>query len=364
MHSIPADPVAVTPQWLTQVLRDGGALQEATVTAVIPEQLGTGRGFTGTVLRLRLDYDQEEQGAPGTLVAKFPNSNPTVRAALHAVGFYEREIGFYTHVAPASRLRTPRCYYSALDATTAENIILLEEISDARPGDNVGGCTPAEAELIARELAAFQGAWWDHPRLAEFTCFPLASPQLFQMIEQTYTAAWDGILAKYRDQLPGRFLELGSRFRGNVVAVRTEQSRRPWTIVHGDFRLDNMLFGATGSTQPLAVVDWQRSGRERGPSDLAYFMAGSLPTDVRRAIETRILETYYGALTDHGVGDYSLAECRRDYRLGMLNSLYVAVRAGALLDLSSPRGQELFDVIVSRCLAALEDHRLEELLVS
>ena len=35
------------------------------------------------------------------------HGNPTVRAALHAVGLY-------THVAPASRLRTPRCYYSAL----------------------------------------------------------------------------------------------------------------------------------------------------------------------------------------------------------------------------------------------------------
>ena len=88
-----------------------------------------------------------------------------------------------------------------------------------------------------------------------------------------------------------------------------------------------------------------------------------IPTSRRHHAFARHAATTVPSPT-RGYGTTLLAECRRDYRLGMLNSLYVAVRAAARVDLSSPRRQELFGAIVSRRLAALEDHGLEEFLVS
>ena len=47
---------------------------------------------------------------------------------------------------------------------------------------------------------------------------------------------------------------------------------RPWTIVHGDFRADNLLFGG----ERVVVVDWQTVGLGPGTADLSYLLGASL----------------------------------------------------------------------------------------
>ena len=44
-------------------------------------------------------------------MAKFSATHPEVRAAVHSMGFYEREIGFYRELAADCPVRTPRCYF-------------------------------------------------------------------------------------------------------------------------------------------------------------------------------------------------------------------------------------------------------------
>ena len=73
---IPTHPSELTPGWLTGILRDCGTLDKATVTAISSEVLGTGRGFTGQVMRLHLDYDRLEPTAPCSLIAKLPAADP------------------------------------------------------------------------------------------------------------------------------------------------------------------------------------------------------------------------------------------------------------------------------------------------
>lgn len=47
--------------------------------------------------------------APSSLLAKFSAQNPENRAAVHSMGFYEREIGSYLEFASDCPVRTPRC---------------------------------------------------------------------------------------------------------------------------------------------------------------------------------------------------------------------------------------------------------------
>ena len=53
-------------------------------------------------------------------------------------------------------------------------------------------------------------------------------------------------------------------------------------LVHGDYRLDNMLFGESGADRPLTVVDWQTVTWGPAMTDVAYFLGCALPDDVRR----------------------------------------------------------------------------------
>ena len=54
------------------------------------------------------------------------------------------------------------------------------------------------------------------------------------------------------------------------------------TVVHNDFRLDNMLFSDAADRAPLTVVDWQTVGLGRGPGDIAYFLGSSFPDAATR----------------------------------------------------------------------------------
>ena len=52
--------------------------------------------------------------------------------------------------------------------------------------------------------------------------------------------------------------------------------------MHGDYRLDNMLFGQPGADRPLTVVDWQTVTWGPAMTDVAYFLGCALADDVRR----------------------------------------------------------------------------------
>ena len=69
------------------------------------------------------------------------------------------------------------------------------------------------------------------------------------------------------------------------------------TPVHGDFRLDNMLFhpDPTGA-RPLIVVDWQTVQLGLGPSDVAYFLGNAFDAEVRRGCEEALVRRYHDAL--------------------------------------------------------------------
>ena len=46
----------------------------------------------------------------------------------------------------------------------------------------------------------------------------------------------------------------------------------PHTIIHGDYRLDNLFFGTDESDYELAVIDWQIASRGGAAYDVAYFI--------------------------------------------------------------------------------------------
>ena len=143
---IPISPEDLTSEWLTEALREGGAINQVRVTSVATEVMGDEEGLTGTgqMARLRLTFDRAEADAPQSLVAKLSSPDPVHRAELHALEMYEREVRFYQELANQVALRTPRCFYSALDRETGLCVLLLEDLAPIRSGgDNYALCSLA-----------------------------------------------------------------------------------------------------------------------------------------------------------------------------------------------------------------------------
>ena len=128
----------------------------------------------------------------------------------------------------------------------------------------------------------------------------------------------------------------------------------PRTIVHGDFRLDNIFFGHPDGS-PLAVIDWQIANRGRGVFDVAYFLCSSLEADVRKANEMRLLHLWHDIVIDGGAKGYSFDQALYDYRAGiLLCNLYTVIGVGSM-DAANERGLALQKAWVRRRGAALEE---------
>ena len=106
MSAFPAYPDAVTAEWLTERLRDGGVLDSGQVTEIRWQPIGTGQ--VGDSVRVTLEYDGGQ--GPATLAGKFPAADATSRGTAAAFGLYAKEVGFYRDLAPRLPVRVPRTY--------------------------------------------------------------------------------------------------------------------------------------------------------------------------------------------------------------------------------------------------------------
>src|SRR5947209_8757286 len=121
----------------------------------------------GDCLRLGLSYDRDGAG-PSSLVAKLPSGDENSRAAAAAVRAYEIEVNFYRHLQSGLQMRTPRCYYASLDLDTNDFVLLLEDISAGRQGDQLAGCTADRAAVAVAELPGLHAPHWGDPALERF----------------------------------------------------------------------------------------------------------------------------------------------------------------------------------------------------
>ena len=140
-----------------------------------------------------------------------------------------------------------------------------------------------------------------------------------------------------------------------------EVASGPRTFVHGDFRLDNMFFGAVDKDD-VAVFDWQASGLGGAVYDVGYFLGASVTTEVRREIERETLAEYHDIVCRMGAKDFSFDDCWRLYRQSMLTGLVVPVLMCGSLNLTDERIRQLAELVLQRRLAAIDDLDAGELL--
>ncbi|MGI8551127.1 MAG: hypothetical protein ACR2PL_10155 [Dehalococcoidia bacterium] len=360
----PLAPSELTAEWLTRVLREGGRLSTARVTSFATRVVGEGVGFVGQLARIRLQYDRPEAAAPSSLVGKFPSPNEGARQTAAIFGVYAREVGFYQDLGDTVVMGTPRCYYAAITLDRSGFLLLLEDLDNGRFGDQVTGCSPAEARLILAELAKLHAQWWNSPTLEGFPWMTKGTDLVRGTIQAAYAATWPVFLERFREELTPRALEHSPALGQRLLPLLDRYDQRTYfTFAHSDFRLDNIFFPAAGEERRIVVVDWQGSLRAwSGAYDVAYFLGTSITTEALRAHRTELIQGYHQALESLGVGDYPYDQFYQDCREGLLFAFaIIGVIAGGMLDIVNERAVDLYKSFFSRLLAAIEDENAWEL---
>jgi hypothetical protein len=324
------------------------------VTGVEAALIGEGVGFLGRVARARLTYDADPAAAPASLIVKFPAADPTAKGIGVALRFYENEIRTYGHVTGQVPFRTPKSYYADMRVDSNEFILLLEDMAPARIGDQIAGCSAADAASIVPQLAAFHARFWESPLLEQFSWMPYYNDPCHHHAQDSYRQAWPPFQTFVGDRLPASVRKACEWLNDNVVHLQDLLSEPPITVMHGDFRLDNLVFPSANASD-LVVLDWQITSRGRGAFDLGYFLCTSLSPQDRAAQERALIRSYVDALAAGGVRGYGVDECMRDYRLTALFCMVYTVILIGSLDVGNERGLALFNALLERNVAALVD---------
>ena len=328
---------------------------QAVITDVRQEQLTGGDSFNATMLRLYLTYDQPTTTAPQTLVAKLPTLETELHDRAQVFQPGSRENWFYRSGADSSPMHVPRCYLNESDSSTGESVLLLEDLAPASPGRWLAGATLDQADLALDSLARLHAHWWgqdDSKEIRELNhLLSGTSTDETDLVQDLFNSAWPQFVSQMGVALPDDIHRFGDAIVGNIKLVDDLSDQGPPTLVHGDYRLDNMLFGKIDNGSICWVVDWEDVFFGSGMIDVTWFLGGCLLVE-HSQYESDLLRHYYQTLIDEGVKDYTWGQCYDDYRRNMCSSFVQGVLSANIDRDAGEYVQQLSHVISERFIAA------------
>ncbi|HVR91804.1 MAG TPA: phosphotransferase [Novosphingobium sp.] len=335
MGEFPAHPDNVEPEWLAGKLRDAGVLSDAAITSLRWEPIGTGQ--VGDSVRYHVEYDRSDAG-PATIAGKFPAADPTSRSTAAAFSLYRKEVGFYRELHPSLEIRVPRPLAAELAENGVDFILLFEDLGPARGGNQLAGCTIEDARVAIVQAAELHAPSWGNAALTGLGWLH-SGPEVTSQIKALYPQAQASFRERYDGLLAPELMQTCADLAAASDLWFGRETKVP-CLVHGDFRLDNMLFDIKGGAEPIAVLDWQTIQTGSGLTDIGYFLGCGIGSSLRRAHEDELLALYIEemgrrgvALTRTGIWDL--------YRIGALHGLSTAVFSAAFVE-RTVRGDENF----------------------
>jgi len=349
MIEVPTSTQAITIDWLTRTLKEAGHLR-GSITELKLETIGEGVGLMGELARCHLAYDGPES-LPATIIAKCAAQNENIEVA-KVLDFYNREVNFYNHIGQDCPMRVPQSFYGAVNQTTYDCVVLMEDLGSASSRDQLVGASTEEVYSAIREIAKLHAGWWGKADLSPWMYDMMSVDESLRMQALIYQPAVESAIEKFDYLLDATTKAVLRKVGENFPEFWAKNLSPVETFLHGDYRQDNMLYPA-GESEAI-VMDWQISGRGQPVFDIAYFMCQSVPSEIRADIERDLLSFYSAQLAELGV-DYPSDQCFEDYRRLVLGCLIYPVTVCGTLDLSNERGKALGESMMKRNLTAIED---------
>ncbi|MEM7139767.1 MAG: phosphotransferase [Actinomycetota bacterium] len=362
---IPSSPRELTPEWVTDAMRGAGALPAGRVSEIEIRALGDGgTGFTGDTVRVVLTYEGAD-GAPGTLIAKFPTADRQNRVMLEQFDAYAREIRFYREFAHRMPCPTPTYLGSDYDVDGAKKTgPRMSKVIDALPDviqlaitkdvtkfmrgtkrryalliEDLGAGTtvydlsspPDDDQLAAAldVLASVHAAFWEDPSIVGSDVFrPVitTTPGLYQTVGRKRCLGM--ARERWADWFSG---DEEAAVSGALDGLRDDVAilNQPRTMIHGDPRSDNILYTDTGQ---VVLLDWALASHANPGFDVGYLLSSCLTAE-RLGSRAALVDGYRDSLAARGV-----SIDRDELRRGV-DATYRALAVQILLSIAVLQGE-------------------------
>ncbi|BBY61050.1 DUF7064 domain-containing protein [Mycolicibacterium sarraceniae] len=326
-------PSDLTAEWLAATIG-------APVTGFSIDRIGTGQ--MSECYRIGLTYGDGDDG-PASVVLKVAATDPTSRQTGLALGLYEREVKFYSDVAPGLGGPIAECYHTAYDPETGVFALLLDDAAPAEVGNEILGATIDDAVLALTQLGRLHAPVIGSESLSDAEWLTRPAPLNQALVGQL----WAGFADRYGDAITPNQRLVCERLVAGFDAYLAEESGsdRVKGLVHGDYRLDNMLFGRPGSRRDLTVVDWQTVTWGPAMTDVAYFIGCAVGIEDRRARYDDLLRAYHQGLGPDS--PLTLDDVRDGVRRQSFAGVMMAVVSSMLVE-RTDRGDRMFLTMLDR----------------
>jgi aminoglycoside/choline kinase family phosphotransferase len=289
-----------------------------------------GPSLLGRLARARLTYAAPGCGPPSAIV-KFQARTSDWEAQIY-------------RLLSGAGVRSVPQLFGAFEHGT----LIMEDLSPARPGAQVQGCTVRQACDVLAILAEIHGCFWDDPRV------PSMPPKRFAaVIDVNMMQCLEPFEHRYRDLLGDRAADFYWLWR-NAETVAAHRLSEPATLFHGDVHAENLLFSKDRKRGPV-LIDWQLAGRGLAANDISFFLVKSLTVEERRANEARLLRGYYEMLPERPRATYTFDRLVLDYRACVTRSMISAIMLVGPRFADRPDREDLADVLARRVTAAVRD---------
>jgi len=328
--------VGISAEYLAQHLGVSG-LKVESVTPI-----GTGQMAES----YRVSFAAGSHGQlPPSVVVKVPSQSESSRAASRITRCYELETGFYTHVRSLVGVSAPNCLHVWFDAPSDDFVLVLEDIVSGKQGDQLSGASVEQARAAIDELVLLHAPLWNSPQLNTLSWMPRHTMESSQGTRDLLRSVFAGFTSRFESRVGAEVLELGAQLVANIDGYDRAFPNNE-TIVHRDFRLDNLLFTETSHGTQVKVVDWQTASISSGATDLAYFIGASFAPEQRRLVENELVHRYHDGLTQSGIS-MSWTEVWDQYRLFATSGYIMAIVASMLVK-QTERGDAMFAAMANR----------------
>ena len=329
------DPATIDADWMQRALAAGGASDGPALGKVVVEDLGSATNAFGRLLRCHLTTEGGLAADPATVIVKLPTVNRRAFRFAKWMSMHERECLYYRRVAQHAHIRSPALLYGDFDAATHRFVLVLEDLRDLEVPAQAAGVSAGRARLAVREIAKLHGQFWgavDHPALSG--CSDGLGAKFRRFMQVAYLLCLPVVLERFGNSFSPETRRVAEALGPRITAHFASVAAGPRTLVHGDYRGENMFFGpeagvgssasgcssggvgaaagASAAPRPrssssgaasvdaaarddFAVIDWQGCGLGAGLYDVAYFLGTNVVTGDRRRIEREALEEYYDA---------------------------------------------------------------------
>lgn len=355
LASFPTRLEQLSPEWLTRQLTSAETSHHEEVLSYDAEVIGEGTGMLSDLYRLRLSYRERTEG-PESVVAKFTTTNPTNRVVGMENAVYMREVNFYGTVAPQRLVPAPQSYACEYDTDTGQSILLLEDMAGYTDGDQIAGCSAQQAAEILDAVAPLHIRYWGCTDLAELSwVWRVDSASQIAAIGGAVQMGWAPCVEKFGYAMTPELKRSGDLYANAIPALSRLLAQFPQTVVHGDLRLDNVMYGTTPAHHRIAIIDWQAVLASTPTTDLAYLLTQNVTRDERRAHEAEVISQYHRRIVEGGVEGYSLDDCWESYRVSALYLVAYAILSCGGVDSPNERGRRQQEAMIRRASQAVTD---------